>query len=75
MSVVRFHGRNREAWEKEGLTAAGRFNYLYREEELREWAPKFKEMAAKTKQLHVLFNNCYEDKAVVNARMTKLMVD
>jgi len=26
-------------------------------------------------QLHVLFNNCHQDKAVVNARQVRLMLD
>jgi uncharacterized protein YecE (DUF72 family) len=75
VSLVRLHGRNRETWEKQGIGPAARFNYLYSEEELREWSPKIKELANKTKQCHVLFNNCYEDKAVANARQMRLMVD
>jgi uncharacterized protein YecE (DUF72 family) len=75
IALVRFHGRNRETWEKRGVTATERFNYLYSEEELKEWVPRIKELASKTRQLHVLFNNCYSDKAVVNSRQMKLMVD
>ena len=62
-------------WEKKGITATERFNYLYSEEELKEWVPRIKELASKTRQLHVLFNNCYADKAVVNGRQIKLMLD
>jgi uncharacterized protein YecE (DUF72 family) len=75
IGLIRFHGRNREMWEKKGVTPAERFNYLYSEEELKEWVPKIKELASKTRQLHVLFNNCYADKAVTNARQVKLMLD
>ncbi len=75
IGIVRFHGRNREVWEKDGISAAERFNYLYTEEELRGWAPKIRELASRTKQLHVLFNNCYGDKAVVNAGQIRLMLD
>ncbi len=76
IALVRFHGRNREMWEKKGVTPAERFNYLYSEDELKEWVPIIRELASsKTRQLHVLFNNCYADKAVVNARQTKLMLD
>lgn len=75
VGVIRFHGRNAGAWEKAGLTAAQRFNYLYNEAELREWVPKAKDLGSKTRQLHVLFNNCYEDKAVVNARQIAKMLD
>lgn len=75
IGAVRFHGRNKETWEKKGATVAERFNYLYREEELREWVPKINELASKTRQLHVLFNNCHQDKAVVNARQVSFMID
>ena len=75
IAVIRFHGRNRETWEKKGLTAAERFNYLYSDEELKGWAEKVRQLASQTRQVHVLFNNCYGDKAVVNGRQIKLMLD
>jgi uncharacterized protein YecE (DUF72 family) len=75
VGVVRFHGRNAETWEKKGLTTAERFNYLYSEDELREWRPAIEKMAERTKQLHVLFNNCHEDKAVRNARQMRMVLD
>lgn len=75
IALVRFHGRNRENWEKTGITATERFKYLYSEEELREWVPKIKEMASKAQQVHVLMNNCYADCAVKNGRQFQLMLD
>lgn len=75
IAMVRFHGRNRDTWEKPGLTSAERFNYLYTEDELASWAPRIKGMAENVRQCHVLFNNCHEDKAVVNARQMKLLLD
>ncbi|HET9006695.1 MAG TPA: DUF72 domain-containing protein, partial [Actinomycetes bacterium] len=38
LSVVRFHGRDPEAWKKKTVTE--RFRYLYKETELAEWVPK-----------------------------------
>jgi len=75
IGLVRFHGRNREMWEKRGVSVTERFNYLYSEDELRQWVPKIKELASVTRQLHVLFNNCYKDKAVLNARQIALMIE
>jgi uncharacterized protein YecE (DUF72 family) len=75
IGLIRFHGRNREMWEAKGVTATERFNYLYREDELKEWIPKIRRLASATRQLHVLFNNCYADNAVVNARQMQLMLD
>ena len=75
VSVIRFHGRNKAAWERDNTAASGRFNYLYNDNELREWEPRINELAGKTKQLHVIFNNCYDDKAMQNARQTQLLLD
>ena len=67
LGVVRMHGRNAETWERRTRTAAERFRYRYREEELREWVPKIDDLASAAREVHVLMNNCYRDDAVVNA--------
>jgi uncharacterized protein YecE (DUF72 family) len=74
IGLVRFHGRNSEAWEKRGIGPAERFNYLYTEQELKPWAGKIRELASQAREMHVLFNNCYQDKAVVNARQICFML-
>lgn len=68
LAYVRFHGRNVKEWKKPHATATPRFAYNYSHSELAEWVPKIKELAAKTKQVHILMNNCYSDYAVNNAR-------
>ncbi|MDY6918513.1 MAG: DUF72 domain-containing protein [Chloroflexota bacterium] len=75
ISLVRFHGRNAETWEKKGLSPAQRFDYLYSEDELTPWARDIRELAERSSQVHVLFNNCHSDKAVVNARQIRLMLE
>jgi uncharacterized protein YecE (DUF72 family) len=68
LAVVRFHGRNTATWEDaEITTAAERFRYRYTPDELREWVPRVREMAASAREVHVLMNNCYRDDAAVNA--------
>ncbi len=74
LAMVRFHGRNTDAWERKGQTAAERFRYLYREGELKEWAGPVRDLAEETRETHILFNNCYRDHAVVNAREFGQMV-
>ena len=74
IGLVRFHGRNSETWEKKGIGPAERFNYLYTEDELQPWAGTIAEISPQTNEMHVLFNNCHEDKAVVNARQMCLML-
>jgi len=64
--VVRFHGRDPEAWERK--TVAERFRYLYAEKELAEWVPRVDHLAESAREVHVLMNNCHSDDAVTNAR-------
>jgi uncharacterized protein YecE (DUF72 family) len=75
LAVVRFHGRDREAWTHQGPTAGPRFRYLYREEELCEWVPRVDHLAASARQVHVVMNNCWSDHAVVNARQLADLLD
>jgi uncharacterized protein YecE (DUF72 family) len=75
IAIIRFHGRNAAIWEKKGTTVQERFNYLYSDDELKEWVPKVRELAGKTRQLHILCNNNYEYKAVRNAGQMKLILD
>jgi uncharacterized protein YecE (DUF72 family) len=75
LAVVRFHGRDREAWTHQGPTAGPRFRYLYREEELCEWVPRVDHLAASARQVHVVMNNCWSDHAVVNARQLAELLD
>lgn len=67
LAVVRFHGRNAATWEKKGISAAERFKYLYREDELRTWIDRLLQLAQEADRVHALMNNCYSDYAVRNA--------
>jgi uncharacterized protein YecE (DUF72 family) len=76
LSVVRFHGRNRETWMKKGLpSSALRFNYLYSDDELTEFVEPVRKLASQSKQVHAMFNNCYEDNAQVNARQLRQLLN
>lgn len=68
IGYVRFHGRNAKKWWKHEQ-AYERYDYLYSEEELREWVPKIQQLAEDTERTYVFFNNHYEGKAGENARM------
>lgn len=75
LAMVRFHGRNRAVWQRKTETAAERFRYDYREEELGEWAPRIRELAEQARETHVVMNNCYENYAVKNARQLASLLD
>ncbi len=71
-TVIRLHGRNVAGWQKgAGVEAAD--DYLYSEEELREWAERVHSLAGGVERFFVMFNNCTRGQAAVNAaRMVHL---
>ena len=75
LAIVRLHGRNASTWEAKTKVASDRFNYLYADDELREWAPRVRELARQATAVHVLFNNNYEDQGVRNARRMAHLLD
>jgi uncharacterized protein YecE (DUF72 family) len=56
-AYIRFHGRNADTWNKRVRSAAERFDYLYSEDELREWVEPLSELAAKSEVVYAMFNN------------------
>jgi len=68
LAVVRLHGRNAATWKIKSGAASDRFKYLYSDAELQEWAPRVAELAEQAGEVHVLFNNNYEDWGMRNAR-------
>ena len=54
---VRFHGRNAATWNKRGGSAAERFDYLYGDDELREWVQPLRELGEHAGQAYAFFNN------------------
>jgi uncharacterized protein YecE (DUF72 family) len=74
LSVVRFHGRRAETWDKPNVGVEERFKYLYSEDELREWVPKVQKLAAESNAVHALMNNCYADYGVRNAQQLQLLL-
>lgn len=75
IAEVRFHGRNRENWEKRGISAAERFRYDYPVEELEEWVPRIETLAEKADTVHALMNNCYSDYGIRSARALSELLD
>jgi len=63
---LRLHGRNAEKWWKGGPL---RYDYLYSEDQLRDWIDKIRKSKKELDTLYVFFNNCHAGQAVQNARM------
>ena len=68
LAVIRFHGRNKDNWEKKDIPPSERFRYLYDEDQLADWTPKIAAIAKTAKQTHVVYNNCYSNYGTTNAR-------
>jgi uncharacterized protein YecE (DUF72 family) len=64
LAVVRFHGHS-DKWTSKDIHE--KFGYEYSPQELAEWAPRLKELAAQTETTQVFMNNCYSDYAQRNA--------
>lgn len=64
LAVVRFHGHS-EKWTSKDIHE--KFGYRYSTAELREWAPKLRDLAAAADRTQIFMNNCYSDYAQRNA--------
>lgn len=69
LAFVRFHGRNRETWEKRTTTSAERFDYWYGEDELAEWVPAVRQLLDQAPEVHLVMNTNNYDQGPANARM------
>jgi uncharacterized protein YecE (DUF72 family) len=67
LAYVRFHGRNAATWNKRGGGAAERFDYLYSEEELREWVEPLRELSGQSDEAYAFFNNNNQTNGVAQA--------
>ena len=68
LAVVRFHGRRTDTWRKPGAGTHERFGYVYRPDELAQWVPRIRKLAAGARRVLVLMNNCHREAAVQNAK-------
>jgi len=67
LAYVRFHGRNAGTWNVRGGSAADRFDYLYSEDELREWVQPLRELSGQAEQAYAFFNNNNQTNGVAQA--------
>jgi len=74
-AYVRLHGRNAANWFAEGLPTYERYNYLYSEEELREWVGRINAIAEQAENVYVFANNHYRGQGVVNALELRALLE
>ena len=73
-AYVRFHGRNAATWNVRGGGASQRFDYLYGEDELREWVSPLRELAGEAEEAYAFFNNNNQTNGVAQAPAGALLL-
>lgn len=71
-AYIRLHGRNADHWWGGGPL---RYDYLYNDDELRQWKEKIERLKGEITKTYIFFNNCHLGQAVKNAREMMRMLD
>lgn len=74
VGYVRLHGRNYRDWFRKGAGRDQRYDYLYSAEELRPWADRIRQVAARARETYAVTNNHRFGKAPANAAMIDALV-
>ncbi len=70
---LRLHGRNQAKWWNHEKPYE-RYDYLYSQEELRQWVPNLKKILQEDGTFFISFNNHFQAQAVINARMMETIL-
>lgn len=74
IAYFRLHGRNKENWFRKDVETTMRYDYLYSDDELREFISPVLEMAKRARKTYVMFNNCHLGYSMKNAiRLREMM--
>jgi uncharacterized protein YecE (DUF72 family) len=74
VAYIRLHGRNADAWFRQGDPPHARYDYLYSGEELRPWAERAGRLSERAEEVFIIANNHYRGKGPANALMLKSML-
>ena len=70
----RLHGRNNKNWFNKDAGRDQRYDYLYSENELKEWSDKVREVEEGVQRVFVVLNNHFRGQAVANALQLDAML-
>lgn len=73
-AYVRLHGRNAANWFADKVPSHERYNYLYSDEELREWVKRLNAICDQAHDVFVFANNHYRGQGPVNALELKWLM-
>src|SRR6476659_5924855 len=68
LAILRMHGQNAATWNVKADVASERFNYDYDTEDLAAFVAPILRLEEQAIEVHVIFNNNYEDQGQRNAR-------
>ena len=74
LTYVRLHGRNAATWHG-SKTVAERFDHVYTDQELEEWIGPVLDLARRSQEVAVVFNNNSKDNALVSAARFRALLD
>jgi len=74
-AYYRLHGRNKANWWRETVNPHDRYDYLYSEEQLDEWADKARGATSRADVAYILTNNCRLGQSVISALMLAKKLD
>jgi uncharacterized protein YecE (DUF72 family) len=76
LAYVRFHGRNWRTWNLRGArSSAERFDWMYSQEELREWVGPLGRLAGEAEEVYAMLNNNRYDYAPRSAGELRRVLD
>ena len=74
VAYYRLHGRNKDMWYNPP-TGSHRYDYLYNEEELEDWAGRIEGVLGTASKVYIFTNNCHKGSSFVNGLRLKQRFD
>jgi len=74
VAYYRLHGRNKDMWYNPP-TGSHRYDYLYNEEELGDWAGRIEGVLGTASKVYIFTNNCHKGSSFVNGLRLKQLFD
>lgn len=75
VAYVRFHGRNVKTWNIKAEKSSQRFDWMYSEDELREWVEPLGRLTGEADEVYAMFNNNRDDFAPRSAMLLRGLLD
>jgi uncharacterized protein YecE (DUF72 family) len=75
VGYLRLHGRNYQNWFNQDATVASRYDYLYRDDEVKSIVDSIEQIITSSPKAFMIFNNHYRGQAIANALQAMFFTD